>query len=57
MALQKSIGTANIFFRNCIYYLVKMVRKFKHHEEKLLRKTDFMNWEVSNTQRENEIMR
>jgi U3 small nucleolar ribonucleoprotein protein IMP3 len=34
-----------------------MVRKLKFHEEKLLKKVDFINWEVDNSLHENKIMR
>jgi len=33
-----------------------MVRKLKYHEEKLLRKVSFVNWEASNNLHENKIM-
>jgi len=33
-----------------------MVRKLKYHEHKLLRKTDFVNWEASNNLQENIVM-
>ncbi len=34
-----------------------MVRKLKYHEEKLLKKVDFINWELDNNLHENKIMR
>ena len=34
-----------------------MVRKLKFHEQKLLRKVNFVNWEVSNNLHEVKIMR
>uniref|UniRef100_A0A1I7WZP9 U3 small nucleolar ribonucleoprotein IMP3 n=1 Tax=Heterorhabditis bacteriophora TaxID=37862 RepID=A0A1I7WZP9_HETBA len=34
-----------------------MVRKLKLHEKKLLRKTDFMQWEVDQQGRQSEQMR
>ena len=36
-----------------------MVRKLKYHEQKLLKKVDFINWEpqVDNSLHENKIMR
>ena len=34
-----------------------MVRKLKYHEEKLLKKVDFINWEVDNNLHEVKIMR
>jgi len=34
-----------------------MVRKLKYHEEKLLRKTNFMSWEASNNLHEIKVMR
>lgn len=36
-----------------------MVRKLKYHEQKLLKKVDFINWEpsVDNSMHENKIMR
>ncbi|TRY62536.1 hypothetical protein TCAL_02060 [Tigriopus californicus] len=34
-----------------------MVRKLKYHEQKLLRKVDFINWEVDNNLHEVKIMR
>ena len=35
----------------------KMVRKLKYHEEKLLKKVDFINWEVDNNLHEVKIMK
>lgn len=35
----------------------KMVRKLKFHEEKLLKKVDFMNWSVDNNLHESKVMR
>ncbi len=37
--------------------VAKMVRKLKHHEKKLLRKVDFINWEADNNLHEVKIMR
>jgi U3 small nucleolar ribonucleoprotein protein IMP3 len=34
-----------------------MVRKLKHHEQKLLRKVDFLNWEVDNNLHEVKVMK
>lgn len=34
-----------------------MVRKLKYHEEKLLKKVDFMNWPVDNNLHEAKVMR
>ncbi|XP_023332404.1 U3 small nucleolar ribonucleoprotein protein IMP3 [Eurytemora carolleeae] len=34
-----------------------MVRKLKYHEQKLLRKVDFVSWEASNNLHENKIMK
>ena len=34
-----------------------MVRKLKFHEEKLLKKVDFINWEVDNNLHEIKIMK
>ena len=34
-----------------------MVRKLKHHEQKLLRKVDFINWEVDNNLHEVKVMK
>lgn len=34
-----------------------MVRKLKHHEQKLLRKVDFLQWKSDNNLREVEVMR
>uniref|UniRef100_A0A915E9M2 Ribosomal protein S4/S9 N-terminal domain-containing protein n=1 Tax=Ditylenchus dipsaci TaxID=166011 RepID=A0A915E9M2_9BILA len=34
-----------------------MVRKLKYHEQKLLKKVDFVNWETDNSPHENKIMR
>lgn len=36
---------------------VKMVRKLKFHEQKLLKKVDFLNWEVDNNLHEVKILR
>eukprot|EP01006_Ploeotia_vitrea_P007959 TRINITY_DN186_c0_g1_i1.p1 TRINITY_DN186_c0_g1~~TRINITY_DN186_c0_g1_i1.p1 ORF type:complete len:186 (+),score=83.31 TRINITY_DN186_c0_g1_i1:101-658(+) len=33
------------------------LRKFKHHEQKLLKKVDFMVWKTDGSLRENEILR
>merc|ERR1712226_453179 len=38
-------------------YLAEMVRKLKHHEQKLLKKVDFINWEVDNNLHEVKIMK
>ncbi|KAG8238004.1 hypothetical protein J437_LFUL017793 [Ladona fulva] len=40
-----------------IYVLVIMVRKLKFHEQKLLKKVDFISWEVDNNLHEIKIMR
>ncbi|KAM8851221.1 U3 small nucleolar ribonucleoprotein IMP3 [Spinachia spinachia] len=34
-----------------------MVRKLKHHEQKLLKKVDFVNWEVDNNLHEVKVLR
>lgn len=34
-----------------------MVRKLKYHEQKLLKKVDFINWEADNNIREVKVMR
>jgi len=34
-----------------------MVRKLKHHEQKLLKKVDFINWEVDNNLHEVKVMK
>ncbi|KAL0966754.1 hypothetical protein UPYG_G00299730 [Umbra pygmaea] len=34
-----------------------MVRKLKYHEQKLLKKVDFINWEVDNNLREVKVLR
>lgn len=36
---------------------VKMVRKLKYHEQKLLKKVDFINWEVDNNLHEIKVLR
>ena len=36
---------------------IKMVRKLKFHEKKLLKKVDFINWEVDNNLHEVKVMR
>lgn len=36
---------------------LKMVRKLKYHEQKLLKKVDFINWEVDNNLHEVKILR
>lgn len=36
---------------------VKMVRKLKYHEQKLLKKVDFINWEVDNNLHEVKVLR
>lgn len=33
-----------------------MTRKLKYHEKKLLKKHDYLNWEVDNNQHERKIM-
>lgn len=35
----------------------KMVRKLKFHEQKLLKKVDFINWEVDNNLHEVKVMK
>lgn len=35
----------------------KMVRKLKFHEQKLLKKVDFINWEVDNNLHEVKVLR
>lgn len=34
-----------------------MVRKLKYHEQKLLKKVDFINWEVDNNLHEVKVLR
>lgn len=34
-----------------------MVRKLKFHEQKLLKKVDFITWKVDDSSRENKILR
>ena len=34
-----------------------MVRKLKYHEQKLLKKVDFINWKSDNTLKENRVLR
>ena len=34
-----------------------MVRKLKYHEQKLLKKVDFINWEVDNNLHEVKVMK
>lgn len=34
-----------------------MVRKLKYHEQKLLKKVDFITWKVDNNSNENKILR
>jgi len=34
-----------------------MVRKLKFHEQKLLKKVDFITWKVDNSGKENKILR
>ena len=34
-----------------------MVRKLQYHEQKLLRKVNFVSWEASNNLHENKVMR
>ncbi|KAH8828324.1 alpha-L RNA-binding motif-containing protein [Flagelloscypha sp. PMI_526] len=34
-----------------------MVRQFKHHEQKLLKKVDFLNWKSDTNLRESKVMR
>lgn len=36
---------------------IKMVRKLKFHEQKLLKKVDFINWEVDNNLHEVKVMK
>lgn len=36
---------------------VRMVRKLKYHEQKLLKKVDFINWEVDNNLHEIKVLR
>ena len=36
---------------------VNMVRKLKYHEKKLLKKVDFISWEVDNNLHEVKVMR
>merc|ERR1711949_115523 len=40
-----------------VHRFTKMVRKLKFHEQKLLRKVDFYNWEASNNLHEAKIMK
>jgi U3 small nucleolar ribonucleoprotein protein IMP3 len=37
--------------------VVSMVRKLKFHEQKLLKKVDFISWEVDNNLHEVKVMR
>jgi hypothetical protein len=37
--------------------VVAMVRKLKYHEQKLLKKVDFISWEVDNNLHEVKVMR
>lgn len=34
-----------------------MVRKLKYHEQKLLKKVDFISWEVDNNLKEVQVMK
>jgi U3 small nucleolar ribonucleoprotein protein IMP3 len=34
-----------------------MVRKFKHHEQRLLKKVDFLSWDKNDNLRESQVMR
>lgn len=34
-----------------------MVRKLKFHEQKLLKKVDFITWKVDNSGKENKVLR
>lgn len=34
-----------------------MVRKFKHHEQRLLKKVDYLNWDKNDNIRESQVMR
>ncbi len=46
--------------KNCLkklHFAIKMVRKLKYHEQKLLRKVDFVNWEVDNNLHEVKVMK
>ena len=43
-------------FRKIALYL-EMVRKLKYHEQKLLKKVDFINWKSDNTLKENRVLR
>lgn len=45
------------FQSKLIHLLVKMVRKLQYHEQKLLKKVDFMNWPVDNNLHEAKVMR
>uniref|UniRef100_A0A8R1XQB3 U3 small nucleolar ribonucleoprotein protein IMP3 n=2 Tax=Onchocerca TaxID=6281 RepID=A0A8R1XQB3_ONCVO len=40
----------------CRYLLLKMVRKLKFHEKKLLKKVDFISWELDNNIHEAKIL-
>lgn len=37
--------------------LIKMVRKLKFHEQKLLKKVDFISWKVDNNLNEVKVMK
>ena len=39
------------------YFSEKMVRKLKYHEQKLLKKVDFIEWKSDNTLKENRVLR
>ena len=47
----KKLNNFNIFSE------LKMVRKLQYHEQKLLRKVNFVSWEASNNLHENKVMR
>ena len=48
----------NIFsIVTCDYLKSKMVRKLKYHEQKLLKKVDFINWEADQNLHEVKVMR
>lgn len=43
-------------YRSCPFSL-RMVRKLKFHEQKLLKKVDFISWEVDNNIHEVKVMK
>lgn len=47
------VGTACV---NCKILKI-MVRKLKFHEQKLLKKVDFINWQVDNNLHESKVLR